>query len=37
MRFGPVVARTIERMAEADPTIVGVTGLDPSRKPRSAR
>ncbi|WP_107081813.1 hypothetical protein [Streptomyces sp. SBT349] len=31
MRFGDVVARTIERMMRTDPTIVGVTGLDESR------
>ncbi|MDQ7909088.1 hypothetical protein RB614_31655 [Phytohabitans sp. ZYX-F-186] len=32
MRFGDVVARTIETMKRDDPTIVGVTGLDQSRK-----
>ncbi|MEV0226828.1 hypothetical protein [Streptomyces sp. NPDC050704] len=32
MRFGNVVARTIERMRRTDPTIVGVTGLDESRR-----
>ncbi|WP_051947352.1 ABC transporter substrate-binding protein [Streptomyces scabiei] len=32
MRFGSVVVRTIERMARTDATIVGVTGLDQSRK-----
>ena len=32
MRFGAVAARTIERMMRTDPTIVGVTGLDQSRK-----
>ncbi|NUS84114.1 MAG: hypothetical protein HOY75_15605 [Streptomyces sp.] len=32
MRFGDVVARMIERMKRTDPTIVGVTGLDQSRK-----
>ncbi|MFC4055761.1 hypothetical protein ACFOY4_39260 [Actinomadura syzygii] len=32
MRFGEVVARGIEAMRRDDPTIVGVTGLDQSRK-----
>lgn len=32
MRFGGKVARTIEAMKHTDPTIVGVTGLDQSRK-----
>lgn len=32
MRHGEVVARIIERMMRTDPTIVGITGLDQSRK-----
>ncbi|UXY21237.1 hypothetical protein N8I84_22990 [Streptomyces cynarae] len=32
MRFGADVASTIKRMMRTDPTIVGVTGLDQSRK-----
>ncbi|MEV0036219.1 hypothetical protein [Streptomyces sp. NPDC050804] len=32
MRYGPKVVATIERMMRTDPTVVGVTGLDQSRK-----
>ncbi|MFV0131319.1 hypothetical protein ACLGI4_27030 [Streptomyces sp. HMX112] len=32
MRFGPKVVGTVERMMRRDPSIVGVTGLDQSRK-----
>jgi hypothetical protein len=32
MRYGPDVVRTLEAMKQSDPSIVGVTGLDQSRR-----